>query len=740
MKKRVVWFFLVAVLWLFAELAAFAIEDIPVYGAARVAIEDADLLEKTVLEVGVLATTPDNPTRVVIGDGITPGGREIHPTGCVTQFNQIANATTNLNMHSYSITFGPWAMSGGLDEFGLTWGGSETWLRLVRDTGIAFLSYDFTIIDAEHYRFELVWTGEGYDFPVLMVSTNLLQGYAAADPADVSYSRPDVSHLVVEYTAPEDCEFIAFQFFAPDRMKTGAYFSVPVHADYGLAAVGSLSVTGRVESYYDENAEENRDRYVPGSITIDGEEVATTGAVAAVAADLATHAGDTDNPHAVTFAQVLEADEDGMRDDFGMSFSGGDGISALSGFGRTIEVETGAFLGDWHFDERPNVGTNGLATVADVEGVADDLAAHEADTNAHAAAIKNYLASHGIEADPYFGNPASNDGVECLAGWGNYFSFELSQWWRPIGTDFIFWATNSTWVFRTPTRPRWRRDVGGQSEEFGLATTNDIALHEARQDNPHAVTADQTGAIPATRGPLGTYLVSDDVIFDGGVSTEGAASVGGDLVVGGSLTVGLGTTTNLSELATAASVSAVSDRVGDIEDDYLTSEDAAGFATTGAVASVERRIATLEDGETYYCRWSSVDVSATRTNWIPTANWPSTDIDLQVYPGSCSNLVIGIRGEWEPTNRVHIAVTLTRSTSAIPEGGAPGGIYIGSNSISTFPTSSVRRRWDFTWCPESKLWMLNVVSLIYQNNAFNSSGASKPAYLPNDVFLPEFDE
>lgn len=89
---------------------------------------------------------------------------------------------------------------------------------------------------------------------------------------------------------------------------------------------------------------------------------------------------------------------------------------------------------------------------------------------------------------------------------------------------------------------------------------------------------------------------------------------------------------------------------------------------------------------------------------------------------------------------VHIAVTLTRSGSVIPDGGAPGGICIGSNSISTFPTSSFRRRWDFTWCPESKLWMLNVVSLIYQNNAFNSSGASKPAHLPNDVFLPEFDE
>lgn len=476
MKKRVFRILAVAFLWFCAALAASALEDIPVYGPARVAVEDSDLLAGTVLEVGVLAVTPEQPYRVVIGDGITPGGIPIHPEGCVTQFNQIANATTNLNMHSYSITFGPWAMSGGLDEWAMTWGGTETWLRLVRDTGIAYLSYDFTIIDPAHYRFELVWTGEGYDFPVLMVSTNLLQGYAAADPADVNYLRPDVSHLVVDYSVPGDYEFIGFRFFAPDRMKTGAYFGVPVHADYGLAAVGSLSVTGRVESYYDETAEENRDRYVPGSITIDGEEVATTGAVAA----------------------------------------------------------------------------------------------HSADTNAHPAAIENYLIAHGILADLYSGDPSSNDGVGRLAGWGNYLSFEENQWWHPVGTDFTYWSTNSTWVFRTPTRPRWRRDIGGQSEDFGLATTNDIAVHEARQDNPHGVTADQTGALPATKGPLETYLVGDDVIFDGGVSVEGGINVGGNLdvaqnVQAGSLTIGTGTTTNLSELATAASVSAVSDRVGELE-------------------------------------------------------------------------------------------------------------------------------------------------------------------------------
>ena len=64
--------------------------------------------------------------------------------------------------------------------------------------------------------------------------------------------------------------------------------------------------------------------------------------------------------------------------------------------------------------------------------------------------------------------------------------------------------------------------------------------------------------------------MGDDVIFDGGVSVEGGINVGGNLdvaqnVQAGSLTIGTGTTTNLSELATAASVSAVSDRVGELE-------------------------------------------------------------------------------------------------------------------------------------------------------------------------------
>lgn len=279
-------------------------DPVPVYGPARVAVEDEDLLETTILPLGTLAVTPGQIWKVRIGDGLTPGGIPIHPDGCVTNFAGVCVATTNLDMKSWSIKWGPWSAHGDAGEWDLGYGTDETWLRLVRDSGQAYLAYDFTIVDARHYRFSFAWTGDGYDFPVLQVATNLADGYATVDSADVTYSRPDTSHLVIDYAVPGEYVFLSFRVFATDRLSTGAYFGVPIHADYGLQAVGSLTVTGRVESYYDEHAEETRDRYVPGSITIDGEEVATTGAVAAVAADLAAHCTATNNPHSVTAEQV----------------------------------------------------------------------------------------------------------------------------------------------------------------------------------------------------------------------------------------------------------------------------------------------------------------------------------------------------------------------------------------------------------------------------------------------------
>lgn len=673
MKKRVFRLFAVTFLWFCAALAASALEDIPVYGPARVAVEDPDLLAGTVLEVGVLAVTPDQPYRVVIGDGITPGGIPIHPEGCVTQFNQIANATTNLNMHSYSITFGPWAMSGGLDEFGLTWGGSETWLRLVRDTGIAYLSYDFTIIDPAHYRFELVWTGEGYDFPVLMVSTNLLQGYAAVDPDDVTYSRPDVSHLVVEYSVPGDYEFLGFRFFAPDRMKTGAYFGVPVHADYGLAAVGSLSVTGRVESYYDETAEENRDRYVPGSITIDGEEVATTGAVAAVAADLAAHTGNTANPHGVTAAQTgaLPAAVDDDAEDEAYV------VEHPTRFSWPLAVP-------W------------VEVAADAEAEEDEYGLPSIET-------------------PF--SSLTNNGLAMFNTSSRSFGYGLALH-SPYTFLRIGMGERSRLVFS--------REVPRGAEK-ALLEADDVTIKSGVYDE------EEDEWVPGQILLDGHATVYGDTLLDGNAHVEGGLSVVEDAEFGGavsaqSLTIGTGTTTNLSELATAASVSAVSDRVGDIEDDYLTSEDAAGFATTGAVASVERRLDEVETLlDEYWCTWAATKLADGVENWIPT-NWPARKVWCCLYINRLGNFTISMPN-WTPPApcELHLLVRKQAGTNSVLVVKAPDGTTLASSAA----TSASSRVCEFYYHPATG-WITGAITW--------SQSLIPIATLPDDTtFLPTTD-
>ena len=73
--------FAVAVLCPCVALAASVLDSIPVYGAACVAVEDADLLKDTILGLGVLAVTPGEVHRVFIGDGLTPGARVTSVTG-----------------------------------------------------------------------------------------------------------------------------------------------------------------------------------------------------------------------------------------------------------------------------------------------------------------------------------------------------------------------------------------------------------------------------------------------------------------------------------------------------------------------------------------------------------------------------------------------------------------------------------------------------------------------------------
>ena len=427
MRAKMLLFVSIAVL---SAWMAQARDPVPVYGPARVAVEDVDLLGDTILELGTLAVTPGEIWKVVIGDGLTPGGIPIHPENCVTGFNGVAIATTNLDMRSWSIKWGPWTAHGDANEWDLGYAGTdETWLRLVRDSGQAYLAYTFTIVDAMHYRFELAWTGDSEAFPVLQVATNLAAGYdpyADADPADVTYTQPDASHLVIDYAVPDDYVFLAFRLFAASRLESGAYFSVPVHATGGL--------------------------------TLDGTNVATVADVATVAGDLAAHESAT-NPHGIT------PDLIGMRlwltlRGLAISSDISEGFSHLFGFDEYLSFEEYMWKHNvpnvdftlistnsstWNFStvSRPKWNNVGLATTGDVATAVSSLSDTVADW---VGDVANDLAraTNALSAD-IATNAAAIGALDGRVG-----ALEDTAW--PMDTTFVYWppealsSTQTNWI------------------------------------------------------------------------------------------------------------------------------------------------------------------------------------------------------------------------------------------------------------------------------------------------------
>lgn len=212
-------------------VVAFGGDPVPVYGPARVGVEDPDLLADTVLDVGVLAVSSYDLTRVVIGDGITPGGVEIHPAGCVRGFGDISDATTNLNMRTYAIQWGAWQARGDLNALSFTYGPNDLWMRFVRDTGSAYLPFNLTIGDGV-FQFT-VPSVEGMPEPVLQVTTNLLEDFAAAPAGTYGTSRPNAAQLVIAYTNATD-RALFFRIFDAAGLRTGVYHYVPVVATAGI--------------------------------------------------------------------------------------------------------------------------------------------------------------------------------------------------------------------------------------------------------------------------------------------------------------------------------------------------------------------------------------------------------------------------------------------------------------------------------------------------------------------------
>jgi len=772
-----------------AAVSASARDRIPVYGPARVGVEDGDLLADTVLELGVLAIDQAKPTEIRIGDGITPGGIPIHPDGCVTGFVQIANATTNLNMHHYSIQWGAWRAQGDSTALNFTYGDDEVWLRFVRDSGEAYLSYDFTIAAPDVYQFTVA-SAEGDPAPVLQVATNLLEGYLPAPAGSYGTSRPDAAHLVITYTNSTPSDFIFFRVFDAAGLDSGAYFNVPIvpadgitmgtnnvkewtDLDYwfipkwpgwyqfgnggpspSLDSIGLFSMFGGL---YFQNVDNNISIVAKGNapmsitpgadvsvnsvsgsvriaagmpvgqmpllsrglilgstngVVIDAPSVTWNGVskhswddiTAGVAAGVSSNAeaiadiaenylpkwpawyqlgtnGDypsgqrtglysmsPDGKRRIMELSCVSVDSD--TSDFTISANGlyfkydnwtalrlrSAGLLNLQGYqleAKATAASTGLTLTNSANGEF-TVTWNGIAKHGweDITaGVTSNLTAHCTDTNnPHSTTpdgigMLDWLWARGLGVDV----DSSVYGVYRLYGFNNNLSFEETLWkhWAPV--DFAMISTNATWDFRTPTAPKWN------------------------------------GA------PLATAAaVSDAVAVVQGAATTNAGNIA---------------TNAAAILAVSNTVDTLAATVSAIDADYLTSSDASGFATTGAVASVERRVEALEYPETCTIWWSDSNIKsgtgASDYNWIPT-NFPTRKLRLYIYV----------------TNGVHVfsipddfAPDLGKTVTVVHLYTGPCTNYLrfGSALIHNTAVSSGTsiRAYEFVWDPCAKAWTLD---------------------------------
>ncbi len=334
-REIAVFLFLLILALAAAVRSADAASEIPVYGPAAVGFEDDDLRRETIIPAGVLVVTPEEPNRLWIGDGVTKGGLEVRAKPCVTGFVDVAVATTNLTMGLWPVTFGDWAVRGGENAFGVMRGGNyKFYITYTGET--TYAKYLFGM-DGDVYTFTCNSVQGAQSPPWLLMTTNLLEDFQRVETG-LEYVDSVTARLV--WTNDTSADTLFFRVVTDRFEEEALVATVPIKAEAGIT-MGTNTWTEWPD--------------------VDGK----------VAAALADHTNNSNNPHEVKFWQVHEADEDGMRDDFGMSFSRGDGITSLSGFGRTIEVETGTVEGDWHFDERPTLGPNGFATTNDVDAVED---------------------------------------------------------------------------------------------------------------------------------------------------------------------------------------------------------------------------------------------------------------------------------------------------------------------------------------------------------------------------------
>ena len=220
--------------------------------------------------------------------------------------------------------------------------GTNSWLRLVGASSGDFCP--FTVDAYDPTNGTMVLTADVTSSPVLQVCTNLLEADAwqtATNAAVTTTTDASTTWTITLLGTP----FETYSILATVHLPAGIHAERPLHANQGIVMDG-----------------ETWDHWPDVS------------GIASNAAAISGHTENTNNPHAVTLMQAFYADPDEAYEGFGISVSGGDGISELRGFNHRIGFEEGFIEGDFDFSSRPTFDGTGLATTNEVAAVASAVA------------------------------------------------------------------------------------------------------------------------------------------------------------------------------------------------------------------------------------------------------------------------------------------------------------------------------------------------------------------------------
>lgn len=238
-REIAVFLFLLILALAAAVRSADAASEIPVYGPAAVGFEDDDLRRETIIPAGVLVVTPEEPNRLWIGDGVTKGGLEVRAKPCVTGFVDVAVATTNLTMGLWPVTFGDWAVRGGENAFGVMRGGNyKFYITYTGET--TYAKYLFGM-DGDVYTFTCNSVQGAQSPPWLLMTTNLLEDFQRVETG-LEYVDSVTARLV--WTNDTSADTLFFRVVTDRFEEEALVATVPIHADAGIVATGSITLDG----------------------------------------------------------------------------------------------------------------------------------------------------------------------------------------------------------------------------------------------------------------------------------------------------------------------------------------------------------------------------------------------------------------------------------------------------------------------------------------------------------------